>query len=176
MKSPGTMLKEARETRGLTLAEVAAMTRIPRTTLLHLEQDRFDELTADVFVRGHLRNYARELGLDSESLVRSYERAANLANAMDSREIRRAAALPEGPATSVPKAGKAWANVVKPTHLFALALVVAGVVLFASLLSGTRATAKDPAQFPQTNSQAWELEQDVKETRWLLERPDASKR
>ncbi len=173
MKSPGTLLKEARESRGLTLVEIAAMTRIPRTILLHLEQDRFDEMKADVFVRGHLRNYARELGLDSEILVRGYERAAGLANAVESREFRRASVVPERPS----KNSKAhWVASIKPTHMFALALVVAAVVLFASLLSGTRATAKDPAQFPQTSGQAWELEQDVQETRWLLERPDTANR
>jgi cytoskeletal protein RodZ len=173
MKSPGTLLKEARESRGLTLVEVAAMTRIPRTLLLHLEQDRFDEMKADVFVRGHLRNYARELGLDSEILVRGYERSAGLANAVESREFRRASVVPERPAKN---SKTHWVASIKPTHMFALALVVAAVVLFASLLSGTRATAKDPAQFPQTSGQAWELEQDVQETRWLLERPDTSNR
>ncbi len=174
MKSPGTLLKEARESRGLTLVEIAAMTRIPRTILLHLEQDRFDEMKADVFVRGHLRNYARELGLDSEVLVRGYERSAGLANAMESREIRRVATTTDRP--NPKKSPKHWVGAIKPTHMFALALVVAAVVLFASLLSGTRATAKDPAQFPQTSGQAWELEQDVQETRWLLERPDAANR
>lgn len=173
MKSPGTLLKEARESRGLTLAEIAAMTRIPRTILLHLEQDRFDEMKADVFVRGHLRNYARELGLDSEILVRGYERAAGLTNAMESREIRRAVVAERPTRKKLPKD---WVAAIKPTHMFAVALVVAAVVLFASLLSGTRATAKDPAQFPQTSGQAWELEQDVQETRWLLERPDTANR
>lgn len=190
MKSPGTLLREARESKGLTLAEVAAMTRIPRTLLSHLEQDRFEEMRGDVFVRGHLRSYARELGLDSEALIRGYERASGVIAPPVSSELSRptvsraavvkaAAARPvvqervAKPASTKTQATAAptWMASITATHMFAVALVATAVVLFVSLLSGSRATAKDPAQFPQSNAQAWELEQDVQETRWLLEQP-----
>lgn len=190
MKSPGTLLREARESKGLTLAEVAAMTRIPRTLLLHLEQDRFEEMRGDVFARGHLRSYARELGLDSEALIRGYERASGVIAPPVSTELSRPmvsrAAVAKAPVSrpisqeksSKPTAvssrtsmSKHWMSSITATHMFAVALVATAVVLFVSLLSGSRATAKDQAQFPQSNAQAWELEQDVQETRWLLEQP-----
>lgn len=174
MKSPGTLLREARESKGLSIAEVAAMTRIPRTTLLHLEQDRFEEMQAGIFVRGHLRNYARELNLDAEALVRAYEKSVGHTAPVVVRNdatVRPAATEKKDARKTTAPAARNWVASITATHMFALALVATAVVLFVSLLSGSRATAKDQAQFPQSNAQAWELEQDVQETRWLLEQP-----
>jgi hypothetical protein len=57
--------------------------------------------------------------------------------------------------------------------MVAVLLVIVGLVLFVSLLSGNRATAQDPAKFPTNSQDAWELERDVEQTRWLLEQPTA---
>ncbi len=73
MESPGTQLKRARLGRDIDLRELASITRIPRTSLVHLENDQFDELPAEVFVRGFLRNVARELKLDPDLMIESYE-------------------------------------------------------------------------------------------------------
>ena len=171
MISPGNELREAREDRGLSLVQASALTRIPRTTLAHLEADRFGEFNAAIFVRGHLRNYARELGLDSERLVAGYERTTGVV-----------APAPKLTATLKSKEKQAekksamffieeFVQRFRPTHMLAVALVLVGVVIFASLVSGNRATATDPATFPTTSEQAWEMEQDAQETRWLLEQP-----
>ena len=73
METPGTILRRARETRGYTLQDLSTVTRIPLVSLGHLENDAFDELPAEVFVRGFLRNIARELGLAGEAVIESYE-------------------------------------------------------------------------------------------------------
>jgi len=161
MKSPGTQLKEARKKRGLSIAEAASLTRIPRPLLVNLEEDCVDEFQADVFLHGHIRNYSRELGLDGESLVRQYNR----------KPQQDATRLAEVPQQRVRRVSSRRVGFLKPTHMFAIVLVLAGLGVFASLLSSGRATAKDPAQFPDSKNVAWELEQDVQDTRWLLEQP-----
>ena len=194
MKTPGEMLREARVERGLSLSDAAAMTRISRTMLAHLERDRYDEFNADVFVRGHLRNYARELEISSDEVLQAYERHTGAARApAASIAVTSVAAAPARSAAPTPKNGaksssknrmspartapaaergpKGWAANLNPTHAVAVLLVLVGVVVFASLLSGNRATAKDGAQYPTASREAWELEQDVEETRWLLEQP-----
>src|SRR4051812_42334861 len=66
-------LKSEREARGVSLEEVARITKIHLRTLERLEEARFDELPADVFVRGFIRNYARVVGLDATSALAKYD-------------------------------------------------------------------------------------------------------
>lgn len=73
METPGLMLKREREARGLTLVELAKVTRISASALENIENDAFDEFPAEVFVRGFLRNYARQLSIPSEEIMASYE-------------------------------------------------------------------------------------------------------
>lgn len=56
----------------MSLDDIAAETRIPPRSLVSLEAGRFEELPADVFVRGFLRSYARCVGLDADDVLRSY--------------------------------------------------------------------------------------------------------
>ncbi len=73
MDELGHILREARETKGLTLAEVQAETRISPRYLEALESGEYDLLPTQTHVRGFLRNYARFLGLDPEPLLERYE-------------------------------------------------------------------------------------------------------
>lgn len=69
----GHILREARENKGLTLADVQDKTRINSRFLAALEQGDYNKLPTPVHVRGFLRNYARFLGLDPQPLVERYE-------------------------------------------------------------------------------------------------------
>ena len=72
----GEQLRAARERRKLTQAQAASEMRIDLTTLRALEADDFSRLGAPIFVKGHLRNYAKQLGIALEPLLEAYERAA----------------------------------------------------------------------------------------------------
>ena len=65
-------LRSGRLTKGLSLVEVAAITKIQGRTLELLEAGEFDELPADVFLRGFVRNYARCVGLSADEAMRRY--------------------------------------------------------------------------------------------------------
>ena len=71
-KSIGMTLKERREQRGMSVAEVARLTRISSSAIVQLETDRFDELPGDVYVRGFLRGYASAVGLSGDAVVSRY--------------------------------------------------------------------------------------------------------
>jgi len=60
---PGALLKYHRRRRGLSLDQLAAETKIRAAVLAQLENEVIDELPAAVFVRGHVLQYARALGL-----------------------------------------------------------------------------------------------------------------
>ncbi|MFU8806695.1 MAG: hypothetical protein ACNA8W_23000, partial [Bradymonadaceae bacterium] len=64
-----------------------------------------------------------------------------------------------------------WTQNIRPIHMVAVVLVLFAVIVLAGFLTSTRATAKDPVSFPVASEQAWEIERDVEQTRWLLEQP-----
>lgn len=65
----GAALRERREELGLTLAEMAAATRIHKTYLAAIEEENYHLLPGGVYGIGFLRVYARDLGLPIESLL-----------------------------------------------------------------------------------------------------------
>ena len=73
MDELGSLLREAREAKGLTLAEAQQTTRINSRYLQALEEGRYDQLPTQAHVRGYLRNYAKYLMLDPNPLLERYE-------------------------------------------------------------------------------------------------------
>jgi|GEM_PF-706361 len=70
---PGPRLKEQRENRGLTVGQAAQELRVLASILQALEENRFEVLEAPIFVRGHLRNYARLLELPETEILQEYD-------------------------------------------------------------------------------------------------------
>jgi curved DNA-binding protein CbpA len=68
----GARLRRARLQRGVEIDDLAAATKITPAYLRFLEDERFDDLPAVVYVRGFIASYARFLGLDAQSVARSY--------------------------------------------------------------------------------------------------------
>jgi cytoskeletal protein RodZ len=68
----GAALREARERRGISLEELARTTKISVATLRALERNQVDHLPGGIFLRGFLREYARQVELDPEDTVRRY--------------------------------------------------------------------------------------------------------
>ena len=67
--SIGRILKERREELGYTLQAAEEATRIRKTYLDSLENNRFSELPGQAYVTGFIRIYARYLGLKSNPLL-----------------------------------------------------------------------------------------------------------
>ena len=68
----GPALRRLRERRGMSVAELARVTRIPATSLQAIEADRFDELPGEVFVRGFLRAYAQAVDVLPDEVLARY--------------------------------------------------------------------------------------------------------
>ncbi len=68
-KTLGEYLKSRRESRGISLALVERDLRIGRDYLESLERGEFDNLPADVYARGILKNYAEFLGINYEKTI-----------------------------------------------------------------------------------------------------------
>lgn len=72
MGTLGKYLHDAREARGIDLRDAAQQTRISLQYLRALEEENFEKLPGDVFVRGFLKNYARFLRLDEAEVMKQY--------------------------------------------------------------------------------------------------------
>ncbi len=70
--SSGTRLREARESLGLEVDDVARQLCLSPRQVAALEADDIDQLPSPTFARGFIRNYAKLLHLDAESLLGGY--------------------------------------------------------------------------------------------------------
>lgn len=68
----GSSLRDARVRKGLELTSLEAETKIRAKYLRALEEERFDLLPGDTYVKGFLRIYAEKLGLDGQLYVDEY--------------------------------------------------------------------------------------------------------
>jgi cytoskeleton protein RodZ len=68
----GNSLREARERQGLGYPEIELATKIRAKYIRALEEEDFDAVPGDAYVRGFLRTYAEYLGLDGDVYVEEY--------------------------------------------------------------------------------------------------------
>ena len=68
----GNSFRSARESRGLTIAEIAQETRISSRFLRAIEAEAFEELPGGVSSRSFIRTYASEVGLDADAMAEAY--------------------------------------------------------------------------------------------------------
>ena len=74
----GAVLRNKREKKGLTLDQVASITKLRVKIVEALENETWGDLPPPVFVRGFIRSYAKVLGLDGTELLHLHERVAPL--------------------------------------------------------------------------------------------------
>jgi cytoskeletal protein RodZ len=153
----GSLLRQNREDLGLTLRDLAAVTRIQSHMLQCLEEDRFDEFPAEVFCRGFLRSYARELRMDDEALVDAY---------LQQRGMARNAVAVAGDSAVPASTSPAWTfletgKLGRVAYVGAIAAVVIGLVLSMLVISSPSSStptanlsANPVPQSPWSNSQA----------------------
>jgi len=72
----GGLLRTSREDRHIDLDAVVKATKVRRHYLEALENEEWEKLPSRVFVKGFVRSYAEFLGLDTETVVEDYQKAA----------------------------------------------------------------------------------------------------
>ncbi len=96
--SVGLVLRQARESRQMSVADVAQLLKISYRQVDALESDNWDALPGQTFVLGFIRNYARLLHLDATPLLQQIKAAQT----PDNPNI----VLPEASAASLPQPGQ----------------------------------------------------------------------
>jgi cytoskeleton protein RodZ len=111
----GNSLSEARLRQGFELPRVEADTKIRAKYLRALEEERFEVLPGETYVKGFLRTYAEYLGLDGQLYVDEY----------NSRFAREEELAPQSPAARAPRGRRMESNFI----VVALAGIVAVTIL-----------------------------------------------
>lgn len=73
MKSLGQQLHEARIAKGWTPEAAAKVTKIKVERLLEIERDDYTKLAAPTYIRGFVRVYSRELGLNEKEILQQLD-------------------------------------------------------------------------------------------------------
>ena len=122
----GARLRRAREQRGLSLRDIASVTKISMMALKAIEQNEFGRLPGGLFRKAYVRAFADAVGLDADEVAREY----------------RSSFEPESVADMRPTHGRGWRDHANAQLVAAGAL--AGIGLLAAGLLVSR-----PAQPPQ---------------------------
>ncbi|AZL75490.1 RodZ domain-containing protein [Pseudomonas oryziphila] len=72
-QNPGDILRQAREQRDWSQAEVAQKLNLTVSSLNNLEAGAFDKLPGHTFARGYIRAYAKLMGMDQAPLVQAFD-------------------------------------------------------------------------------------------------------
>jgi len=72
-QNPGELLRQAREKREWSQAEVARKLNLTVSSLNHVETGAFDKLPGHTFARGYIRAYAKLMDLDQAPLVEAFD-------------------------------------------------------------------------------------------------------
>ena len=68
----GDSLKQARKSKKMEVEDVAKQLYINPSIITHLEEENYDQIGAEVFIKGHLKNYAQFLDLPVEKILATF--------------------------------------------------------------------------------------------------------
>ena len=95
MPTVAEQLRTAREQQGLSIKEVAELTKLRSDHVVALESEDYGAFPAPIYIRGFTRTYARTLKLDEDSLLAALQQELN-ANPMTHSGEDTASAPPRG--------------------------------------------------------------------------------
>jgi cytoskeletal protein RodZ len=95
MKTVGSILKEARSAKKITLEQAEKATKIRTKFLAGIEQDDYSELPSVAYAKGFVKNYSEYLGLDSSMVLAFFRRQTT--------DISRSSLLPKREAPALNK-------------------------------------------------------------------------
>lgn len=73
MADIGDKLRSARKAKGMSIEDVEKITKIQRRYLAAIENNEFDQLPGDFYVRAFIRQYADVVGLDGKELLEDFQ-------------------------------------------------------------------------------------------------------
>ncbi|MDA1475473.1 helix-turn-helix domain-containing protein [Bacillus changyiensis] len=124
MTELGIRLKEAREEKGMSLADLQAVTKIQKRYLTALEEGNYEIIPGKFYVRAFIKQYAEAVGLDSELLFEEYKK--DIPNSYNDDVSERISSIK--PQKELPKSAS------KVLELLPTLLVTAGIIVVIAII------------------------------------------
>ena len=86
MKTAGSILRETRESKGISLSEVETATKIRVKFLEAIERDALIELPSLSYAKGFIKNYSEFLGIDAKQTLMLYRREFDERKSIDASQ------------------------------------------------------------------------------------------
>ncbi len=120
---PGSLLRQAREEKGLTVDEMSAISNLTKQVIRGIESDDYADLAGLSFVRGYLKLYAKKLGVNEATVLEPFDlwKAEQLGDAK--HKATKSGMGDEQPAAGPGKATMIFAGAVM------VVLIAAGAIL-----------------------------------------------
>jgi cytoskeleton protein RodZ len=131
----GQYLREARETAGYSVHDIATRTRIPATIIKDLESEKFDSSGGTAYARGHIRTIAKVINADLDRLITAFEETTGESN-------RPMIELLEENSATVHRNRKSTNFKASPKIIAIAAAIVAGIAII--IPTGLALSSKDP--------------------------------
>ena len=121
----GQFLREARESAGLSVDQLAAVTSIRTGLIIEMEKNNFINCGGDTYARGHLRNIAPKIFLDPQLLIDMY----NEEHSTESRKIHDM--LVENNVTRIPTERKtiSWKSLAIASVAILAAIAIGQIII-----------------------------------------------
>ncbi len=72
LETPGGMIRSARESQGMSLAELSTRTKIPTRVLEAIERDEYHKVSGALYIKSFLGTCASVLGLENDVVLELY--------------------------------------------------------------------------------------------------------
>lgn len=158
--SPGAKLRAARESKGMSMEQVAKETLLTSRYLKALEADDYDTLPGTTFVRGYLRRYAGVVGVSADELVAEFDviwQARTAAAALEVDEKPHAAHKPAAYSSSTSRRRTFFTRTARQFPLATLLSWGSVLLLLALLLGSLFWNDSTPVSPAQETSEAIDL-------------------
>ena len=149
MRELGEYLKREREKRQISLSKVAEETKIPTRYLQALERGEVELLPGEVYVKGFLRSYAQEIGLDDQEVLDRYRQLTQ----KQTEQLQQQAA---GQVSHKKKKKVSWHLRYERAFVTALLLVLLIVAILAAFIDREKETPTPPPK-PKVSRQEPEV-------------------
>ena len=119
----GPQLKKAREAKGLSVVEVAEAQHLRPAIIQAIENGKYELIDTELFLKGYIRAYARQVGLDGNALI------ADLNRELEPMREEQAQAKAANPLVDIERRRRKKRRVAKAA-LWLVALAVLGFLVF----------------------------------------------
>lgn len=145
-ESAGSQLRRGREQKGLTVSDVANAQHLRPAVIQAIENGDYEQIDSELFLKGYVRAYAKQVGLDADAIVATLDRE------LEPFRQQKAEALEANPLVDIERRKRQKRRAARALMVL-LALAVVAALAF-TFLDDDGGRSESAAEEPATSGQA----------------------